>query len=198
LPFRAPQFETDHFDLDEHVAHARAGAMIRGVFFRDLIARADAVRAREELFALARISARPYLPLGEYPLADWVRLVLAGARVLHRGVRWAEGLRRMGHAALPAFMTTKTGTMIFELLAPDLEAVLLQAPKIYAIITSAGPVSVERLAPRHVQLFYEGFPGMIEHHQVGVVEGVLRYMKQPARIQVDLWGFGSGVLDVRW
>jgi hypothetical protein len=31
-----------------------------------------------------------------------------------------------------------------------------------------------------------------------VVEGLLRYVKQPARIQVDLWSFGSGAIDVRW
>lgn len=195
MPLRAPQFATDRFDLDEHVGHARSGATIRGIFFRELLGDA---RQRAAVLAFAGLRPRTYLALDEYPLADWVRLVLAAARVLHPDVTWSEGLRRVGHGAVPSFMTTRVGAMIFELLAPDLETLLLQAPKIYGIVTSAGPVSVERLGRHHVQLFYEGFPGMIEHHHVGVVEGLLRYVKQPARIEVDLWGFGSGVIDVCW
>ncbi|MGZ3416667.1 MAG: DUF2378 family protein [Polyangiales bacterium] len=198
MAIRVPQFESDHFDIAEHVAQVRPGTTIRGIFIRDLVSRAEAAGVRTELFALAGVPRRPYLAFTEYPLTDWVRLLLAAGRVLHRDVTWAEGLRRMGHGAMPAFLTTRVGAMIFNAFAPDLERMLLQAPKVYRVITTAGQVSAERAGPRHVQLFYEGFPGMLDSHQVGVIEGVLRHYREPARVQVDLWSFGCGMLDVSW
>lgn len=197
LLFRAPR-EDAQVDLEAHLARLHPRATVKGLFFADLIAKVARSAPGADLTARAGLPSRRYLPFFDYPCADWLRLKMAAAEVLHPRVAPAVAMRRLGRAAFPAFVQSRAGRMMFELAAPRLGDALARAPQAYAVISNAGTVNFEQRAPRVADIVFVGFPGFLETYQVGIVEGVCSHYGERVTLEIALESIADGTIRVRW
>ena len=195
--FRTPR-EDAPVDLEAHLSRLHPRATVKGLFFADLIATVAGRVPGLDVTAHAGLPPRRYLPFFDYPCADWLRLKIAAAEVLHPRASRGAALRKLGRMAFPAFMQSRAGRLMFELAAPRLEDALSRAPQAYAVISNAGTVEYVRPAPRVADIVFMGFPGFLESYQVGIVEGVCAHYAVQPRIEIALESIGDGSIRVRW
>jgi uncharacterized protein (TIGR02265 family) len=195
--FRAPRFDGT-IDVDAHVALLAPDARIKGFFFNDLVERARVVQRDFDPARDAGLPARRYTPFLDYPYADAIRLTAAVATVLHPRVPAPEGARRLGHVAFDVFFGTRAGRALFGFFAPDVERMLMLAPKAYGVLVSFGQLAVDRVEPGHVRVDFRRMPVLIESYQVGVFEGAIRHYGKTPDVRVRLHGLANGAFDVRW
>jgi serine/threonine-protein kinase len=181
-----PDFDAP-IDFEAHVALLPPGATCKGVFFSDVLRVASSVTREHEVFRAAFLQERRYLRFSDYPLAEVMRLAITTSHLLYPRQSVGEGLRRLGHSAFDAVMTTQIGRALFGILGTDVEPILLASPKAYKLMINVGTVSVEKTGPRSFAFRARDLPAFLETYQIGVLEGVLSHCRERAafRIAID-------------
>src|SRR5262249_11745703 len=98
-------------DAAAHIAAAPEWGSVKGLFFQDLVNVASAhgtVKSRQR-----------YLPFLDYPLREYMDLLVACAGIVHPREPLRSGLRRLGRLAYPTFSKTLIGRAIFGVAGRD-------------------------------------------------------------------------------
>lgn len=186
-------------DVAKCIAALPRDASVRGFFFNDAIERAR--RAAPKVDVLARAGLEPqkrYLPFLSYPYADYVRLVDAAARAAHPEQSQGEALRRFSWSTYDLFIATSVGAAIFGMFGRDVESVLMNGARGYAVAINFGKVSARRTGERHVTMSFRECPILLDTVQVGVLEGAVRHCGAEADITVHTRSVADADLEVRW
>lgn len=182
-------------DVEAHLALLPPDGAIRGVFVAGLLTQAG---KPAEIHALAGVPERRYLPFINYPVRDYIRLLLATASVVYPRLSRGEALRQLAWTAFDTLLGTTAGRAMFAVLGDDPTRVLLMAKRAYALSVNFGTVGAELIAPGHVRVSFRDYPMFLETTQVGVMEGALRHFKCTPQVTATLVDLANGFLDVRW
>jgi serine/threonine-protein kinase len=193
--FHEPDFEAP-VDLEAHLGTLPPEATCKGLFLADLVQQACKVTTEHDLFRNAQIAERRYVGFRDYPLGEGMALAITSARVLFPRYPLGEGLRRVGQTTFDALMATHIGRSLFGILGRDVEPILLAAPKAFKLMTNVGQIGVEKTGSRTFTLRAQDFPCFLETHQVGVLEGVLRYCGERGRIQIALESLATATIEL--
>jgi uncharacterized protein (TIGR02265 family) len=196
-PF-APPRESPPVELEAHVAALHPHAWVKGIFFLDAMALARASAPHVDIEARAGIPRRRYMPFLNYSCADWLRVKVACAETLFPDLPQGAAVRAFGRTALQAFLQSRAGRLMFDLVSPTLADALSRAPSAYRIISNAGSIRFVRQGPTVGDIVFEGFPGCLESYQVGIVEGVCEHYRQPVSITCSFPTLVDGTIRVSW
>ena len=185
-------------DLDEHLALLPDGATCKGLFFADVIDKSKEAGKEGLLFERAGVSPTRFRLFHDYPYADYLRLVHAGAQLLQSTATVGEGLRRIGRSQYEALARTHIGRVLFGVLGRDFARIAKAGSKAYALSIGFGQVSYERLADKRGRYVFRDAPVFVETLQVGVVEGGLEATGTRGEVQVEMHSLGHGVIEFTW
>jgi uncharacterized protein (TIGR02265 family) len=113
-----------------------------------------------------------------------LRLLVAVAGVVHRGVPLGESLRRMGQGAFDMILGTHVGRTLLGVFGRDLAPVLANGVKVYGILMSFGVFSCEKPGPGRFLIRFKDYAAFVDTYEVGVAEGVLRHCGKRGRVRV--------------
>lgn len=186
-------------DIAAHIALLPRDASVRGFFFTDALARGRKAAPQLDLLERAGLDPeRRYLPFISYPYADYVRVVDVAARASHPSLPQGEALRRFAWSTYDLFLSTQVGGAIFGMFGRDVESVLLNGARGYAVAINFGKVAARRVAERHVCVSFRDCPILLETVQVGVLEGAVKHCGATAAIDVQPRSLADADLHVRW
>jgi len=193
---RDPRFDAP-VDVDAHLALLPADAMTKGLFCIDLLRMGARAATAAELIRAAQIPERRHVAFRDYPAAENMRLTVAVAKAVFPRLPLGEGLRRLGQGTFDSVLGTHMGRSVLGILGPDIEKILLAAPKALKHLVNFGKVTSEK-AGAHTYLFrVRELPAFLETFQVGVIEGALRHCRAQAKIRVALDDLATGLCEVR-
>lgn len=197
MDFHPPRF-SQPVDLDAHLRKLPAGATCRGLYFLTPLAQLQRVAPQHELLRPGQLGGRRYVAFSTYPYADFLRLLVAVAPVIHPGLPPGEGLRRLGQGGYDALLSNHIGRVIFGVFGRDFERVVMAGPRGYDVSVNFGSLRSELVAPRHVRYHFTGRPIFLETYQVGIIEGGMRACKVAGEVRVLLDDIDRGTFDIRW
>jgi uncharacterized protein (TIGR02265 family) len=193
---RDPRFDTN-VDLEAHLALLPADATTKGLFFIDLLRIGARAATPPELIRAAGIPERRLVGFRDYPAAENMRLTVAVARAVYPRLPLGEGLRRIGQTTFDSVLGTHMGRSVLGILGPDIEKILLAAPKALKHLLNFGKVTSEK-AGAHTYLFRaRELPTFLETYGVGVIEGALRHCRAQGKIRVAIDDLSTGLCEVR-
>jgi uncharacterized protein (TIGR02265 family) len=154
-------------DAEAQIAHAPEDGVIKGLFYQDILNTCAAMQA-----SIAPTRPR-YLPFIDYPLREYMALLVQASAALHPREPLRNGLRRLGRLAYPTLAGTLIGRAIFGIAGHNFGTILSLASRAYSVSLKPGDVDlVERSEGRgivHLRNLWN-FP---DSYQVGVFEGAL-------------------------
>jgi len=193
--FRAPDF-TAPVDLEAHLAALPPSATVKGMFLAGLLDLVAAARRGVDLSRVAGLRPRRYVAFFDYPMADFLRLQVGAAQILHPGVPLGEGIRRLGWRSHDSLLGSHVGKTLFGVLGRDAEALLLQIPKAHKLTSSCGTFTAEATAPGRVLLHAHDMPLFLGSYHVGVIEGVLRHCRAQGRVYIASERIGEATFEI--
>lgn len=189
-PFHLPAW-SEPIDLGALLRVAPVTPTVKGMFFQQMV---EAARAASGV-APGRAS---YSTLREYPLHEWLELLVRSAELAHPGVPVREGLRRLGHGSYAMVSESMIGKVLIGAVGNDLGALLRVAPRVYRLTTTIGSAEVSFLEPRRAIVQLRDIWDFPDAYHVGIYEGGLRAMGQSGEVRVRVHGPASADLELRW
>jgi uncharacterized protein (TIGR02265 family) len=193
--FREARTDVD-VDVDASIAMLPKDAAVKGIYFNDVMRRANTAIAPNELFAAASVTQRRYLPFLDYPYPDWMRIAVVATRALSPNVTLAAGLRELGRHAYDAFLGTQVGRVLFGVLNLDASAILRAGPRAYRVVVNFGEISVDVVNDRCFRYRFREFPAFLETYQVGVLEGVLTQCHVSGRVLIAMRDTANADIEI--
>jgi uncharacterized protein (TIGR02265 family) len=188
--FREPDW-TAPIDLAELLAQAPAEQSVKGLFFASIVARARA--------ASGVSPGRPsYATFQDYPLREWLELLIRAAELTHPREPVREGLRRLGRGAYAAFTDSVIGKVLVSTAGGDVGAVLRQLPRIYRVSGNTGTAEVSFIEPARAIIHLRDIWDFPDAYQVGIYEGGLAALGATGHVRVRTLGLSGADLEVTW
>jgi len=166
--FGPPDFNAK-LDPAEYVRLTPPSAMLRGVFFSNLL-----TMARTSRCELPDDTVKKYHAFKDYPLTDHVRLLAEVARAVHPKLPFGEALRQIGQRIYPMFAASLVGKVIFSTVGNNPSSVLAAGVKAYNVSASVGQVQILELDDSHGHFYLENMYNFVEQYHVGIFEGSIK------------------------
>jgi len=178
-------------DLEERLAKVPAGLTVKGMFLQST---ADAAAA----VSRAKLGRGHWVGFKDYPVREWLQLLVECGRVVHPRVSPREGIRRLGQRAYPTFAESTIGKVVMSVAGNNLAAALRQAPRAYAVSGNGTTLESGSVAEGNALLHLRGAWDFPETWGVGVFEGVLTAFRREGTIRVRTLSLCDVDLDVTW
>jgi uncharacterized protein (TIGR02265 family) len=189
--FALPDWQAP-LDADAQIARSPEEGAIKGLYFQDILGTAASVHAKLEA------PRSRYLPFIDYPIREYMALLVSAAKAVHPREPLRNGLRRLGRTAYPTLAGTRLGRAIFGIAGRDFGTILALASRAYGISVKPGEVSlVERTGTRGVVQLRDlwSFP---DTYQVGVFEGALIAVGLRGEVKVRVRSACDVDFEVTW
>jgi uncharacterized protein (TIGR02265 family) len=190
MVFKEPDWK-GAIDFAARISAIPEHAKARGMFFQLLI-QAMGDRAPEET------SGRRYLAFKNYPMREYVELMMLGCAKRPKHEAAGEYVRRLGRLVYPSYAETLTGTAIFAAAGRNFRRALELCPAAYRVVMDPGAVTVRSISEGHAVIELREIWNLPEFHQVGVFEGAMDVCAATGTIEVDVIDFGSADFEIRW
>jgi uncharacterized protein (TIGR02265 family) len=166
--YLAPPWDAP-LDIEAYILAIPEGALIKGMY-----PGAIAAEGRRRNIVLPH-AADKYLPFYEYPLRDHMRLVAEATNAFWPELPKRQGLRKLGRAAVVAFLQTTFGKAVLGgLTSPETVArALLTLVRAYGTSLSKPTPKVEviELSESSCVLKVRDAWLFLDSHQIGIIEG---------------------------
>jgi uncharacterized protein (TIGR02265 family) len=188
--FRLPDWSAP-IDLAERLHRVPAEHTIKGMFIQWILEEARAASGS------APASDR-YAPFQDYPLREWIELLVGCVPLSHPQVPVREGLRRFGQRAYAMFAASVVGQVLVGVADQGAGARIRLLPRIYRIAGRAGNVDASFPAPHRAIVHLRDVWDFPDAYHVGVCEGGLRALGVSGQVKVRMISQASADLDVCW
>jgi uncharacterized protein (TIGR02265 family) len=179
------------FDLEAYLAAIPATATTKGMFFdspiRQARERAGEAPGREH-----------YSSFKDYPIREYVEVIVRCAELGYPESSVREGLRQIGRRIYPAFFDTMIGKVIFKFAGDDIHAALRAVPRAYKISTPQAEAEIRLEEERRVILALRHVWDVPEASQVGVFEGGLESFGLDGQVRVRVRSLSDVDLELSW
>jgi uncharacterized protein (TIGR02265 family) len=189
---------TRPIDVAAYLKACPSHATTRGTFYQTLIEHAESRLGHAPAALFDGVSQRRWIIFKEYPLREFMQLAVNVAGAVHDELPLAEGLRRLGWIAYPAFSATMAGRVVLYALGNRLEDVLESAPRAYALVLPDSDVRVT-VGERHCRMEMRGIYNFVDVYQLGVLEGTMReHGYRPSVAVTRLDAPGAADFELHW
>jgi uncharacterized protein (TIGR02265 family) len=178
-------------DLAERLRWVPAEHTIKGMFIQKILE--ESRGASETMPAPDR-----YAPFQDYPMREWLDLLVRCAPLAHPRASQREALRRFGQSAYAMFAASVVGQVLVGFVNQDVSARIRLLPRIYRLLRRAGSVDASFPAPRRAIVHLRDVWDFPDAYHVGVSEGALRALGVAGQVKVRLISQASADLDVSW
>lgn len=177
-------------DFEERLAAIPREAVVRGMFLQLLV---DSIDPEQ----LAKLPKRRYLAFKNYPVREYVELLLTVSQC-RRSKSPADCVRRLGWRVYPSYSKTISGTAIFAVAGRDFRRVIELSPAAYKVGMSPGSVQIRSLDAQHARVELRQIYNLPDLHQVGIWEGAMQTCGVEGRIQTEIIDYGAVNFEVSW
>jgi uncharacterized protein (TIGR02265 family) len=188
--FRFPDWSAP-IDLRERLLETPVEHRVKGMFHRQIVEQARATSGTSP-------AEGEYLPFSDYPMREWMDLLVRCAELAHPHVPVREGIRRLGHLSYATFEASSAGEMMIGLTGRDMSGVLRFGPRYYRVTGRGGIADVSFLAAQRAIVHLRDVWDFPDAYHVGVYEGMLRAMSVEGQVKVRTIGPASTDIEVVW
>lgn len=188
--FHLPEWSAP-LDLAAHLRLAPAESTVKGMFLQQIVEAALAASG-------TRLGRGEYSAVKDYPLHEWLELLVRGAGLTHPDVPVREGLRRLGQRCYPMLAESMIGKILVSVAGNDINAILRVAPRVYRVSSTIGAVEVSFLEPQRAIIQLREIWDFPDAYQVGIYEGGLRALGRSGEVRVRVLGPASADLELVW
>jgi uncharacterized protein (TIGR02265 family) len=184
-----PEGERDAWqEQRERIALTPESGTVRGLFFRDILRLAPQLQATR---------AR-YLPFTNYPMREYMALLLDGARGAFPGAPPAAALRRMGHGVYQAFASSMAGSALFGMIQHEYVRLLELTPKAYPLTMDPGRVEVHFKSDTTAVVQLRDVWPFPESFHLGIWEGAYKALEVSGDVRAVALTRSSADLHLTW
>jgi uncharacterized protein (TIGR02265 family) len=179
------------FDIEAYLDRIPDTAITKGMFFdpvrRPLLERGERLPGRER-----------YLAFRDYPLREYLDVVLACGARLYPDASIRQRLRVMGRLVYPTFAATLIGRVLFKFAGSNVPRVLAAVPRAYKRVDPASSATVASLEDGLAILEIRSMWDVPEASQVGVYEGGLEALGLEGEVRARPVSPCDCDLEIRW
>jgi uncharacterized protein (TIGR02265 family) len=188
--FRLPDWNAP-IDLTERLHRVPAEHTIKGMFIRQILEEARAASGTAP-------ASDCYAPFQDYPVREWLELLVGCAPLAHPQLPVREGLRRFGQSAYAMFAASVIGQVLGGFADQDAGARMRLLPRIYRIAGRPGSVDASFPGSHRAIVHLRDVWDFPDAYHVGFCEGGLRAIGVSGQVKVRLITQASADLDVSW
>lgn len=184
------------FDPEDRIARAAPGVTVKGMFIAPHAEAAGAAFREIEPRLLKPPRDGRYVGYMDYPLADYYRVVFAGAARAHPHLPLAEACRQAARAHIQAFAGSTVGKVMLAMIT-DARGALLALPQMFARGSQGIVVEAE---PRDdgVRVEMRRIGGVQDCSAIGTIEGCVIFYGSEPTIDVELISTEHAAYEVTW
>lgn len=178
-------------DLAERLAALPAQATVKGMFFQTMSDQAFA--------ASSQLPGRDrYVAYKDYPLREWIEVLLKSARLTFPRVPVREGIRRLGQESYPTFTRSTVGKVLMAAAGNNFGAALRLAPRAFSLTSSTTRCEVVAMADSRAVLRLIRAWDFSEALHTGVFEGTMRAFQRTGVVRVRILSLSSADFEITW
>jgi uncharacterized protein (TIGR02265 family) len=189
--FALPDWQAP-FDADALIARAPEAGVVKGLFFQDILDAAVSLRVT------LPAPRQRYLPFIDYPMREYMGLLVSATRVIHPREPLRNGLRRLGRMAYPTLSATLLGRAIFGVAGRDYGTIVSLASRAYAVTIKPGVVTLAERAPTRAVVTLRDLWTFPDTYHVGVFEGALIAVGLRGEVKVRVLSPCDVDFEVTW
>ena len=144
-------------DPQAYFAITPPGLGVRGMFFQDLYK------------LIGEEPPTRFVAFKNYPLEDWMRLMLHGCEVLYPDQSLREGLRRLGYKGFESFATSSLGKVYFAF-SRDFVSAARSVGRAFGLIQAYGKFSTTEINERSVVISMREVWDFADSNYIGILE----------------------------
>jgi uncharacterized protein (TIGR02265 family) len=183
-------------DIEKLIETVPSGHTIKGAFVASNAAIVANVWPRVECTLKAPPRGGKYLSFSDYPVADFLRVSDAAARLKYPSVPTRESHRLLSRRTFETFAATTLGRVTLTLISGP-ASLLTKYEEIFNRMVSGPRVSVRVVEKDSVELDYTGYYSVREAI-FGVLEGAVLACNCEPRVSVNRKGDGRYLATVTW
>jgi uncharacterized protein (TIGR02265 family) len=189
--FRHPDWTApiDVGELAERLCRVPAEHTIKGMFIQRILEEARAATGT------APASAR-YALYQDYPLREWIEILVRCAPLSYPLSPVREALRRFGQSAYATFAASVVGQVLIGSMDQHKRERIRLLPCFYRVAGRAGSVEASFPAPYRAIVHLRDVWDFPDAYHVGVCEGGLRVLGISGQVKVRMISQGSADLEV--
>lgn len=188
---------TVSFDPEERCALVPRDHVVKGIFFTPKVELLGEDFAKVEPRLLAPPRLGRYVPFGDYPAVDCVRLCFAAAVKAFPDLPIAEACRRIGRRDMLTFCAWPRGSEMLGF--PDgVESALLRLPSVYTALHRGGSCSARKRSNGAMRIELSGLWAMLDNLHLGVIEAVVMHFGARPTTELKMLDIEHATFDVRW
>ena len=188
--FRFPDWNAP-IDLHERLLRMPAEQTTKGMFMQQIIDQARAASGTS-------LIQSSFLPFRDYPMSEWMELLVRGAEIAHPVVPVREGIRRLGHLSYGMFAASSAGQVMIGVAGGSMSGLLRFVPRFYRITGRGGIADVSFPAAHTAIVHLRDVWDFPDAYHVGVYEGVMRGVGATGQVKVRTIGASGADLEVVW
>jgi uncharacterized protein (TIGR02265 family) len=193
-----PELLSRPIDVVAYLHACPSRATTRGTFYQTLVEHVENKLGAVPASVFEGVSQRRWVVFKLYPLREFIQLAVNVAGAVYESLPLAEGLRRLGWIAYPAFSATMAGKVVLYALGSGLENVLETGPRAYALVLPEAHVRVtlgERVCRMEMRAVYD----FVDTYHYGVLEGTIREHGYRPKVKVKLLDNPADAdFELRW
>jgi len=122
---------------------------------------------------LPRPSTQRFITFKDYPLRDYMRMLLDACPVLYPECNLREGLKRQGRLVYPTLLDSTVGRVIFAIAGRNWQMALPLASRGWEISLNPGSAQLLDVTPKSAVIALRDIYNFADTYQVGVMEGAM-------------------------
>jgi len=177
-------------ELLEHIDQTPKDHIVKGMYVGGIL---DTLKTHKVSCKLTTVQA-----FRDYPLRDYMELLLDSALTLYPRQGAADGLRTLGRLAIPTFASSIVGGVIMGTVGRSWEFALKCVAKGYEVSLRPGKCMVSAVGPGHVTVQLRSVWNFGTSYQVGVIEGLMEWCQISGRVTPSALSRCDVDLKVEW
>jgi uncharacterized protein (TIGR02265 family) len=137
-------------------------------------------------------------PFKDYPLREYMEMLIDSAVTLYPSSTVAVGLRRLGQLAIPTFATSIVGRVIMGTVGRSWELALKCVSRGYEVSLKPGKATVAEMTHSRALLQLRDIWNFGDSYQVGVVEGLMDWCGIDGKITTKVISRSSIDFEIEW
>jgi uncharacterized protein (TIGR02265 family) len=186
-----PAIQGDLADLSAWIKRTPETNTVKGMYVAGVMqAMADRGIRRSEM---ARIHA-----FRDYPLRDYMELLVDCAVTVYPQMPIRQGLRSLGQLAIPTFAKSIVGAVLMGVVGHSWELALKSVSRGYAVSLKPGSAVVAEIRSGYALVQLRNVWNFGDTYQVGVMEGLMEWCKLEGTVKPHVHSTADVDLQLEW
>lgn len=139
-----------------------------------------------------------YVPFSNYPMAEYLDLILQAARVRYPNMTAGNAVLRLGTHVYTTFASSLAGMAIFSVAGIDFRRVIELAPKAYEVTLKPGKINVIHAGPRAGRIELRNVWAFPDIFHAGIWLGGMAACKVAGSISIARHSLCDVDFDMQW